>query len=161
MTAAQFYKLILAPAAMTMSSIQVTLDSPKARCMLLAIAGQESGWTDRVQVPGGEARGFWQCEQTGALAGVSFGAQFPTLVKVCGLYSIPTSLTSMFEALAWNDQLAYAVARLALWMDPQALPAIGDIDSAWETYLRVWRPGKPSRERWNSIYPQAVAVLHP
>lgn len=159
MTASQFYALILKPAAEMLATVRPGLDGRKSRCLLLAIAGQESSWTARVQVPGGEARGFWQCEQGGMLSGVVFGANFPTLLTICQRYSVPQSITALFEAIAWHDPVAFAVARLGLWMDPNALPEMGDIDGAWDCYERNWRPGKPSRERWNSVYPQAVAVL--
>jgi hypothetical protein len=65
----------------------------------------------------------------------------------------------VFEAIAWHDPLAYVLARLTLRMDPHPLPVIGDIENAWQTYLRIWRPGSPSRDRWSVVYPQTVAVM--
>lgn len=161
MTAAHFYQLILQPAAITLSSVHPELDSPEARCLMLAFAGQESEWTSRIQVPNGQARGFWQCEIGGVVSGVMRnGGMCAILAKIGAIYSINVrDPAGVWEAIAWHDPLAYTVARLALWMDPYMLPPIGDIDSSYETYLRVWRPGKPSRDRWNLIYPQTVAIF--
>lgn len=160
MTPAQFYERILAPAAQAIGSLSGYFDSPEARCFLLAVAGQESAWTSRIQVPGGQARGLWQCQQSGAVRGVRNGSAGVTLRSVCAQFCIPSDEATIFEAIAWNDTLAYAVARLALWMDPHPLPAIGDEDGAWTVYLRVWRPGKPSRARWATVYSQAVTVIN-
>lgn len=159
MTPSAFYSEIMAPAARMLANLSPYLDSPQARCIMLAIAGQESAWDERRQVPGGEARGFWQCEADGMLSGVMFGPQRAVLTNVCKLYSVPTDPDSLFEALAWNDPLAYTVARLGLWMDRPPLPAIGGQDVAYQTYLRVWRPGKPSADRWKVVYLQAVAAV--
>lgn len=160
-TAAQFYSLILQPAAVMLAGIQPALDSPQARCMLLGIAGQESGWAERIQIPGGQARGFWQCELDGAVDDVMLDdAMWTVLAAVGRRYSIDVDVAStVFEAIAWHDPLAYVLARLALRMDPPLLSAVGDINGSWQTYIRVWQPGKPSRDRWNTVYPQAVAVI--
>ena len=57
---------ILTPA---LSMLPATMDTPKARVMLLAIALQESGLAHRVQV-GGPAHGLWQFERGGGVKGV-------------------------------------------------------------------------------------------
>jgi hypothetical protein len=162
-TPTQFYATILAPSARFLRGISAPLDSAQARVMLLAIAGQESAWTDRIQIPGGEARGFWQCEEGGAVNGVLLNDTLHSvLAKVGDLLSIDVAVSAtVFEAIAWNDALAYAVGRLALWADPHPLPAVGDINVAWDVYTRVWRPGKPSRDRWSVVYLQALSVIKP
>lgn len=159
--AAQFYSLVLQPAATMLSGIQARLDSPRARTLLLAIAGQESGWTSRIQIPGGEARGFWQCELDGAVDSVMLDdSRHAILAQVASLYSIDVDVCSVvFEAIAWHDPLAYTLARLTLWTDPHPLPPAEDIEGAWQVYLRTWRPGKPSRDRWSMVYPQAVLAV--
>lgn len=156
MTPAEFQTKILLP---SLSSIPSAIVSDKATLMLLAIAGQESGWTDRIQQPNGPARGFWQSEQGGMLKGVIGGPFAPVLDNFLALYSIPTDIDLMFQALAWHDPLACLVARLGLLMDPSPLPSIGDVDDAWSTYQNNWRPGAPSRTRWGVVYPQALAAM--
>lgn len=152
-----FYVSVTVPAAL--SVLPARFDTPQARLMMLACAGQESGYASRIQTPGGQARSFWQIEKTGMLRGVMHSAWWPILASVCEQHSIPTDEDTIFEAIAWHDPLAYAVARLGLWMDPNPLPAIGDVLNAYNTYLRVWRPGKPSWMRWQTVYPAALAVV--
>lgn len=168
MTPSAFYATIMMPASTMLADLnlnlnpsRVSLISKPAKALMMAIAGQESAWTDRIQIPGGQARGFWQCELEGAVDGVMLNdGMNAILAKVGALYSIDVDMAStVFEAIAWHDPLAYTVARLALWMDPQPLPAVGDLDGAWATYLRVWRPGKPDPTRWATVYPQAIAVV--
>jgi hypothetical protein len=126
----------------------------EARVMLLAIAAQETGWTQRRQVGGGPARSYWQFELGGGVAGVL--AQQPDRIKrVCQRLDIPVAPSAIFEAMAWNDYLAIAMARLLLWTDPAPLPAIGQADAAWAYYLRLWRPGKPRPDDWAASYARA------
>lgn len=156
MTPADFYKTVLAPAAVAFNPDMY--DSIEARCLLLAIAGQESAWSCRIQQPIGYARGFWQCEEFGAVAGVLSGR--PTqMAKVCQLFAVSPDRATVFEAIAYHDALAYTVARFALAMDPLKLPAVGDQTGSYQTYLRVWNPGKPDAARWAGVYPKAVAVI--
>lgn len=158
MTPIDFYETILLPAAINVAAQFPTLAGFKADYFLLAVAGQESAWSDRVQ-SGGPARGFWQCEQGGILRGVMSGQYSSILERVCDLYAVPNDEGTVFEALAWHDTLAYAVARLGLFMDPHKLPALNDEAGAWDVYLRVWQPGKPSRNRWGIVYAEAMAAL--
>lgn len=156
MTPAVFLNSIIAPRA----GLLPAHDSPEARCLLLAIAGQESGWSQRLQEPVPDGRGFWQCERLGATFAVVTGdVTRPLIYGICDSLCIPKGLDQISEALAWNDTLAYWVARLFLWMDPPALPALGDADAAWATYLRVWRPGKPRPETWAGRYASSVALF--
>lgn len=157
MTPQAFLHAIIEPAARMLP----TLDSPEARCLLLAIAGQESGWTTRLQEVGGPARGFWQCEKTGAVLGVLTGdpTRVTSMLRIMDALCIPRGLDTLYEAIAWNDALAYVVARLTLAADPAPLPQIGERDAAWECYLRNWRPGKPRPELWWTRYEAAVACF--
>lgn len=131
-------------------------DCPEARALLLAIAGQESGWSTRFQF-GGPARGFWQFESE-AIDGVFDHPASRPLVRVfCAEQEIGTML--MHEAVAWHDGLAYACARLLLWTDPAPLPAVGDVEGSWQVYTRNWAPGRPDRVRWTARYGEAMAAL--
>jgi hypothetical protein len=154
MTPSVFYKSVIAPRA----SLLPQHDSPEARCLLMAIAGQESGWSERIQQPVGYARGFWQCEKNGAVLAVLTGESTKAdITGICETLCIPTGLDEVFEAIAWNDTLAYWVARLALFQDPQPLPVLGQASAAWATYTRVWRPGTPRITSWSDRYSDALA----
>lgn len=137
------------------------MDTPQARVMLLAIGLQESRFVHRRQI-GGPARGFWQFEKGGGVRGVlthaSTREQAQLVSKARG---VPATADAVYDALDKDDVLAAAFARLLLWSDPKALPALGDADAAWALYLRTWRPGKPHPQTWPDLYRQAVAEVQP
>ena len=141
------------------------MDSPEARVMLHAIGWQESRFTHRYQVlPGtkqkGPARGFWQFESGGGCAGVlRHEASRFWMHGICTERGVAPTPAGLWGALATDDVLAAAAARLLLFTDPKRLPVIGDIESAWALYLCVWRPGKPHRSRWTSNYTTACSTV--
>ena len=158
MTPAEFSARILAPAAAAFPFH----DAPASRALLLAIAGQESGWTDRLQEPTPFARGFWQMERGGGVLGVmEHPASREIIATFCESLEIPPDLDPVYEAIAWNDTLAYAFARLLLWTDPAPLPAAGDVAGSLAVYRRLWRPGRPDDTRWTTRYAEALAVSAP
>ena len=133
--------------------------SDEARVMVMAIAGQESNWQYRLQ-QGGPARSFWQFEKGGGVHGVLTHAASKDKIKtVCGALLISCDETTVYEAMAWSDLLAASMARLLLFTDPAALPALGAEQEAWELYLRVWRPGMPHPENWPRVYGMALDMV--
>lgn len=160
MTPDAFYTRIVAPTLDYMAaspSINVPVSST-ARVLLMAIAGQESRWAARRQI-GGPARSYWQFEEGGGVAGL-FGhpATKLKLGTVCASLDIPYDPDVVFEAMAWNDTLACAMARLLLWSDAAALPDYWDKGAGWQYYLRNWRPGMPHVESWSGVHDQAMAA---
>jgi hypothetical protein len=136
------------------------MDRPQARVMLLAIGQQESRFTYREQI-GGPARGFWQFEAGGGVKGVMTHAASKALVQqVCAWRGVPFERDRLWAALATDDVLAAAMARLLLWTDPRALPGRDDAQGGWDLYARVWRPGRPHRETWNAFYAKAVQTIY-
>lgn len=135
----------------------------RARLLLLAIAGQESGWSARIQSGNGPAHGFWQFERGGGVTGVLASPSTRTMaLKACNA-AVP-GLT--FTGDVWNllatppgDHLAVAFARLLLWSDPARLPAQGDVAEAWDVYYRNWRPGKPDQDRFTDRYDGAMKAM--
>jgi len=128
-----------------------------ARVLLMAIAGQESRWAARRQI-GGPARSYWQFELGGGVAGL-FRVAPGQLRAVCAACDVAFDAATVFEAMAWHDTLACAMARLLLWTDPAPLPAVGDKDMGWQYYLRCWRPGVPHPESWPGLYDQSLAAI--
>jgi hypothetical protein len=143
-----------------LAELPLPMDSPKARVMLLAIGQQESRFAFRRQMGNGPARSFWQMEAGGGVKGV-FG--FPTttglLHKLCAARDCPFNVPAVWARMELDDVLACCVARLLLWTDTGALPAVTDRDAAWQLYLDVWRPGKPKPETWNGYHDAARAAL--
>ncbi|MGW8306391.1 MAG: hypothetical protein ACWGIK_11295 [Achromobacter pulmonis] len=142
------------------------MDTAEARVMLVAIGLQESRFTHRRQI-GGPARGFWQFEKgTRASRGGVWGVYLHVASKghlagLCKARSVACDPDAIYAALEYDDVLAAGVARLLLWTDPKALPAVGDADAGWSLYLRTWRPGRPHPDTWPDLYRQAAAEVQP
>ena len=142
--------LALLPAKMT---------SPQAELMLLAIGLQESRLTHRRQI-GGPARGLWQFERGGGVAGVlRHAASREHALIVCDARRVAPVPEQVYQRLEHDDVLAAAFARLLLYTDPARLPALGEVGASWDLYLRTWRPGKPHRHTWDALYAQALEAV--
>src|SRR5690606_32003475 len=152
--------------------LPAAMDSMSARVIMLAIAGQEADFRHRYQIlnaPGakGPARGLWQFERSGGVTGVLNHKSSASHAKAFAQKRVgSTSPDAVWQALEHDDILAAIYARLLLWTDPKALPAVGDVEGAWQLYLRCWRPGaytrgsQAQRERlrskWAGYYSQAM-----
>lgn len=147
-----FYKYVIGltlPFLEEMPAVRIK-DTKEARVMLMAIAGQESNWDARRQY-GGPARSYWQFEQGGGVAGVL--RLLPHQVQaVCDALDIPCDSNTIFEAMAWNSALGCSMARFLLYTDYAPLPAVGQVQAAWDMYLRNWRPGAPHPDVWPDKY---------
>lgn len=146
------------PACALLTRVAGINSDDRARVLLMAIAGQESAWTERRQI-GGPARSFWQFELGGGVAGVFHVAPVP-IAKACEQLLIPCYPGIVFEAMAWHDVLAACMARLLLWSDPAALPPVGDVQAGWDYYLRNWRPGLPHPETWPGRYGTSMGLVN-
>lgn len=132
------------------------MTSPEAEAMLVSIALQESRLEYRRQRPVGYARGYWQFERNGGVAGVlTHPLTKPFAREICARLDYEPNPMAIWEAIEDNDVLAASFARLLLWTVPQRLPMLGEYELAWEEYLISWRPGKPHRHTWNAFYDQA------
>lgn len=120
------------------------MHSDNASRLLLAIGLQESALTHRRQMPVAHARGLWQFERGGGVAGVLQHRATAELAKqVCAARGVNPVADDVWQALEFDDVLAAAFARLLLWTDPKAMPA--DAFTGFDCYLRTWRPGAYTR----------------
>ncbi|CAB3860524.1 hypothetical protein [Achromobacter denitrificans] len=143
------------------------MDTPAARIMLLATGLQESKFKNRRQLVGnpprpvGPAKSFWQAELGGGMVhGVRL--HVATRATAAHLYQargVPARDAAIWDAIEHDDVLAAGLARLLLWSDAWRLPAVGDVQGAWDMYIRTWRPGKPHPQTWGGLYAQAVAEV--
>jgi hypothetical protein len=134
--------------------------SHAAEVMLVAIALQESDATHRLQM-GGPARGWWQFEKMGGLAGVMRHRRSGEIAEsLCSELGISPSVDAAWLALPYSELLAAGLTRLLLWTDarPLLLPMPEHEDGAWDIYRDNWRPGKPRRERWATSWRVACDV---
>lgn len=159
MTPEWFLPHIVDPALAFLTSVAGTPSDDRARVLVMTIAGQETNWRFRRQI-GGPARSYWQDEEGGAVVGL-FNLVPTQLRAVCSALDIPYDQDTVFEAMAWNDMLAGCMARLLLWTDPAALPAVGDVQGGWVYYLRLWRPGAPRPAAWPALYATSLALVRP
>lgn len=143
------------------------MDSTRARVQVLASGAQESRFEHRYQVldtPGvkGPARGLWQFERGGGVAGICKHRDTHELLRlVCRERDVGFEPAAIWGRLEYDDVLAAACARLLLWADPQPLPQIDDTAGAWECYLRTWRPGQPHPQTWPACHAAAVVAVIP
>lgn len=163
MYASEFNTRILQPAMDCLTPLVGIPRSREADLILLAIAGQESSWRHTYQVlntPGlkGPARGYWQFEKNGGVAGVmrhpSTEARARELAQARGH---PWDRALLWGALETDSTLAAGFARLLLWTDPRPLPT--NQAAGWKYYIRNWRPGKPHPSKWPSLWEQAENAL--
>lgn len=147
------------PAHAMLDRLSGVKSDDRSRVLSLAIAGQESAWAARIQGGGGPARSFWQFEGLGGGVGEVFQKTPTQLQAVCKELIIPFDVATVFQAMAWNDALAATMARLLLWQDPAALPAVGEVEAGWQYYLRNWRPGAPHPESWAGRYGTAMGLV--
>ena len=135
------------------------MTSDAAKAMLLAIGMQESRLTHRKQI-NGPARGLWQFERGGGVAGVlrhpATQAHAATLCWRCGNAG---TTAAVYHQLEHDDVLAAGFARLLLWTLPGVLPVRGQAEEGWRQYIAAWRPGKPHRHTWDKFYEDAWEVV--
>jgi hypothetical protein len=152
MTPEQFLQRILIPAEIAFPFKAST----QSRALLLAIAGQESGWANRAQVPTDYAHSWWMFEREGVEGVMDHPSSGATLRAFCAEQAIGFDPDIIWAAITWHDGLAYALARLLLWTDPQPLPTVGNVENSWLLYTKLWRPGRPRPTVWATIYEEAT-----
>lgn len=148
------------PALALLSKVGQIKPDPRARVLMLAIAGQESGWEHRLQI-GGPARSYWQFEKGGGVAGVlGHPASKDRIRTVCAEINVPCNAADVYEAMAWHDVLGACMARLLLYTDAATLPEIGNVLAGWDYYVRNWRPGLPHPDVWPARYGTAMGLCN-
>lgn len=149
------------------------MDSAAARLELIAIGLQESRLIHRWQVIDakrpdvkGPARGLLQFERGGGVTGVLLhAASSDYALAVCSARGVKPTVSAVYAAIETDDVLAFALGRLLLWTDPKRLPAVGDVEGAWQLYLRTWRPGAYERDpiglraKWATNYQTAMTTV--
>lgn len=126
----------------------------EVRRFLLAIALQESGPTLEARYQSspsttpGPARGWWQFESGGGVAGVLRHSATKDLAeKACKSCIVVHQQQAVWRALEGHDKLAVAFARLLVLTYPGALPKTQQ--GGWDQYINLWRPGKPHQASWS------------
>lgn len=137
----------------------------RAIVQIVAICLQESRLQHRRQLGNGPARGFAQFEKgtpetRGGVTGVLMHTSTRDIAKTfCRARGVPATADAVWSALETDDVLTAGFARMLLWTDPFPLPDLGDAQAAWDLYIRTWRPGRPHRDTWDSLYAQALDAV--
>jgi hypothetical protein len=166
MTPSEFLATVLDPGIIWCQSIPgwtVPFDD-RDKVLMLAIAGQESSWSERVQSGNGPAHSFYQLERTGGVTGVLTHPATKELAgECCRMMYVAPDPVHVWSVMATErgDKLATAFARLLLRTDPRPLPVLGDSHGAAEYYRANWRPGKWRPLDWPGNYEAAMAVINP
>lgn len=169
---------ILAVINSGLALLQPSMSSKEAKLLEAVIGLQESKFLERRQlitkvikekkvvVPEGPAVSFWQFEEgdhfsKGGVWGVLNHFRVGPLAKeVCAKVGVTPTSGAVWKAMQTNDALGSAMARLLIYADPNPLPAIGDIEGAWDLYAnRAWRPGKPHKVTWADNYARAREIV--
>jgi hypothetical protein len=163
MTPAAFHERIIRPGLISLQSLGGPRESAQAARFLLAVALQESRLEWRYQIGKddmrpGPARGWWQFEAGGGVAGVmSHKASAALCSAMCDRYEIKHNRAAIWRAMEGHDMLAVGMARLLLLTDPYAIPSTEA--GAWTCYAhRLWRPGRPHPATWPGYWHTASEV---
>lgn len=142
--------------------LPVSMRTTAAKVLLYATSIQENPKRLPQQV-GGPAVGDYQFEKGGGVKGVLTHKAVKALANsCCAARHVPATQDAVYEELKTDPVLAAALARLLYYTDPKALPAVGDEASAWQLYLRTWRPGAYARQpeelraKWTRSYADAM-----
>jgi hypothetical protein len=135
------------------------LDTPNARALVLAIALQETGLSERRQFGSGPARSYAQFERGGISGVLSHVASARLAHNICDHLDVNPTVDDVYQAIEFNDVLCAAFTRLNLLTSPIVLPARTDSDTGWRLYQTVWRPGAPHPEKWSTYYELSWGVV--
>lgn len=140
-------ELRLGPIAEAFALLPARMESQLAELHLVAITLQEDPGRRRRQWPTGPARGLWQFElgtektRAGVWGIYLHAASREPLRALASARGVPFEPAAIYDRLQHDDVLAAGCARLLMFTDPHKLPARGDVEAAWQFYLRTWRPG--------------------
>lgn len=128
----------------------------EAKAMLLTIALQESGLTDRRQVlnseKSGPARGYLQFERNGIFGVLNHQSIKHIIHPVLDRINYSSTVETCHDAVEHNDMLACVFGRLLLWSSSLPLPKKHEHEKGWDLYVSTWRPGKPRPETWPGFF---------
>lgn len=169
-TGAALLRQVIEPA---LQVLPVTMDSMRARCLLIAIAKQESNIAARRQIVAGGNPGpavsLWQFERAGVQGVLTHATTEDLAVMACKHYKVSADARSVWAAMESNDELACCIARLLIWTHPKPLPqpVLVSADEAFGYYESLWRPGAAKTpagraaciKRWASSWREGVQAV--
>jgi hypothetical protein len=162
MTPEQFNTSVVIPGSAFLATFAPEVPmSNAAKVLLVAISGQEAGWTARRQAGNGAAAGLFQFE-LGGIGGVMEHPASRNLARAaCQAANVTFDRLAVWASFqtAAGDYLALAFARLLLWTDAAPLPAATDQEGGLIYYKRNWRPGDFRPDDWPDNHAAARRVI--
>jgi hypothetical protein len=152
MTPAAFDQTVVQPGLALLPEAQRSIE---ARGLLIAVGGVESRWSQRLQMAGGPAHGFFQCERESVAEVFQNSITRERLKSACASCDVSWDVDEIFLSIIGHNALSAAVARLILLPDRAPLPRLDQAAEAWAYYLRCWKPGKPDESRWPPVWIQS------
>lgn len=152
----EILETVIIPALEDTGKVLKTKNLPEAAVFLLAVAIQESHLQFRKQFAGGPARGLFQMESEPLSMMTLVMKKNPELRAMLPTAD-PKEMWNLLE-FPENDKYGVYIARTALKSDPAPIPRLGNVEGAWEYYLKHWRPGKPRKEKWAISYEAALGA---
>lgn len=122
--------------------------------MLLAISAQETQDQFEDQIGGGPGRGLWSFESESVADVLERCHDAAIALEALGVPAIPAVA---YDALDHNNFAACVLARGKLYLDPRPLPQ--DPQTAWTYYDRLWDPGEPRPNRWDTNWKTAYLTV--
>lgn len=151
-----FLEKVVVPA---LQLLPAQMTSSEAKVIILAIGLQETHFRSRQQYNDGPATGFFQFELGGVREVLQNRRTSQIIQDVCSQLDVDCTDIAIHEALKTNDVLTVVMARLLLWCDPHAMPAMDDVEGSWNSYIYEWMPGKPRRLDWTANHALALKTV--
>jgi len=130
--------------------------------LMMSIAGTESNWTDRVQIPSGAAHGLFQMQLNTIeeiMANPASKALFELGMDDFGINNRTAEHLFGIIATIQGDHMAVFLARLDLWCNPHPIPFADEEELLFAYYRDTWRPAHADRHRFALRYAQALPVV--
>ena len=163
MIALEFHKTVIVPGLTFMTVMLGPAhgdtkweDDARARVLLNAMAGQETGWQNIPQLGDGPGRGPWQLGEDTCDDLFRNPTSSLLMRKICQALNIPP--VDAYSHLLAQPRLSVALSRLDLLCNLHALPNVGAQAAAWAYYVDTWRPGDPRPTHWPACYQAAVSA---
>jgi len=163
MTPEEFYTRVLTPGLSKIA--RFAPEMPRNRgveVLMTSIAGTESDWADRVQIPSGMAHGLFQM-QLNTIEEIMVNPASRAIFEL-GMddFGINTRTAEhLFEIIAHpaGDVMAVFLARLDLWCNPNTIPFADEEALLFAYYRDTWRPLRADARRFSWAYGQALSIV--
>jgi len=163
MTPEEFYTKVLTPGLNKIGRFAPHIPRNRGvEVLMTSIAGTESNWTFRSQIPSGMARGLFQMQlntiedimanpaskKLWELGMDDFGINTRTAEHLFGIIGHPE-----------GDTMAVFLARLDLWCNPHPIPFADEEALLFAYYKDTWRPAHADRHRFALRYAETLPVI--